>query len=50
MLGIEIVDDDREMAIAVAERVRLLAIEIDGQFEFERRGGMAQINQREVGN
>ncbi len=43
-----IVDDDGEMAVAVAERVGLLAIEVDGQFDLERRGGMAQIDQCEV--
>src|SRR5260221_11151366 len=47
MFGVDIVDDDGEMAVAVAERVSLLAIEIDGQFDLEGRGGMAQIDQRE---
>ena len=36
------------MAVAVAERVGLLAVEIDGQLDLERRGGMAQIDQREI--
>src|SRR5216683_338772 len=49
MFGVDIVDDDGEMAVAVAERVSLLAIEIDGQFDLEGRGGMAQIDQREIG-
>src|SRR5205807_10515138 len=45
VLSIEIVDDDGEMAIAVARNVRFLSPEIHGQFEFERRRRVAQINQ-----
>src|SRR6266852_8991493 len=37
VLGIEIVDDDGEVAISVARNVRLLSPEIHGEFEFERR-------------
>ena len=48
VFGVDIVDDDGEMAVAVAQRVGLLAIEIDGQFDLERRGGMTQIDQREI--
>src|SRR3954451_14094021 len=36
------------MAVAVAKRIRLVAIKIDGQFDFEGRGGMTQINQRKI--
>src|SRR3954471_15968048 len=48
VFGIDIIDDDGKMAVAVAQRVALLAIEIDGQFDLERRGGMTQIDQREI--
>src|SRR3569832_2476666 len=48
MLGVEIFDHDSEMAVAIAERVGLLAAVIDGQLDLERRGGMAQIDQREI--
>src|SRR5206468_11002456 len=48
MFGVDIIDDDSKMAVAVAQRIGLLAIEIDGQFDLERRGGMAQIDQREI--
>src|SRR5258705_3385703 len=36
------------MAIPVAKRIGLLTIEIDGQFDLEGRGGMTQIDQREI--
>src|SRR6476646_8658514 len=49
MLGVDVIDDDGEMAVAVTERIRLLAIEIDGEFDLEGRGGMAQINQGKIG-
>jgi hypothetical protein len=48
VFGVDIIDDDGKMAVAVAQRVGLLAIEIDGQFDLERRGGMTQIDQREI--
>src|ERR1700750_1389040 len=35
VFGIDVVDHDGEMAVAVAERVRLLAIEIDGELDLE---------------
>ena len=47
VLGVEIVDDDGEMAISVARNVRLLSPEIHRQFEFELRR-VAQINQCEI--
>src|SRR6185436_8159104 len=34
--------------VAVAQRVGLLASEMDGQFDLERRGGMTQIDQGEI--
>src|SRR6202048_3746008 len=49
MLGIEIIDDDGEMAIAVARNVRLRSSEIHREFEFERRRFVVQVNQREIG-
>src|SRR5258707_11182567 len=48
MFGIDIIDNNGEMAVAVAQRIGLLAIEIYGQFDLERRGGMTQIDQREI--
>src|SRR3984893_2680226 len=48
VLGIEIVDDDGEMAISVARKVGLLSPEIHRQLEFERRRRVVQINQSEV--
>src|SRR5258708_36510758 len=48
VFGLEMVDDDREMAVSVAQDVRLLAPEIHRQFQFERRRRMAQIDQCEV--
>src|SRR5882724_10734002 len=48
MLGIDIVDNNGEMAVSVAERIGLLAIVIDGQFDLEGRGGMTQIDEREI--
>src|SRR5436190_24160776 len=49
MFGVDIIDDDGKMAVTVAQRIGLLAIEVDGQFDLERRGGMTQIDQREIG-
>src|SRR5882724_9521482 len=46
--GIDVVDNHGKMAVAVAKRVGLLAIEVDGEFDLEWRGGMTQIDQREV--
>src|SRR5438445_96745 len=34
--------------VAIAERIGLLAVEIDRELDLEGRGGMAQIDQREV--
>src|ERR1700739_3238275 len=48
VLSVEIVDDDREMTISVAQDVGLLPPEIHCQFELERRPRMTQINQCEV--
>ena len=39
VFGIDVVDDDSEMAVAVAERIGLGAIEIDGQFDLEGEEG-----------
>src|SRR3954447_2917395 len=36
MFGIEVLDQHGEMAVAVAERIRLLAVEIDRQLQLER--------------
>src|ERR1700733_271346 len=47
-LSIEILDDDGEMTVPVAQDVRLLAPEIHRQFQFEWRRWMAQIDQCEV--
>src|ERR1700741_454448 len=49
MFGIDVVDDDSEMPVAVTERIGVLAVEIDRQLDLEGRGGVAQINQREIG-
>ena len=35
VLGLEVVDDDREVAVAVAERVGLGAAVVDGQLDLE---------------
>src|SRR6266446_10955016 len=48
MFRVDIIDDDGKMAVAVAKRIGLVAIEIDGQFDLEGRGGMTQIDQREI--
>src|SRR5258705_10075359 len=48
MFGVDIIDYDGKMAVAVAKRIGLVAIEIDGQFDLEGRGGMTQIDQREI--
>src|SRR6266436_8050453 len=48
VFGVDIIDDDGKMAVAVAKRIGLVAIEIDGQFDLEGRGGMTQIDQREI--
>jgi hypothetical protein len=37
VFGIDIVDDDGEMAVTVAKRVGLPAIEIDSQLDLEGR-------------
>src|SRR3954469_24497196 len=36
------------MAVAVAKRIGLVAIEIAGKFDLEGRGGMTQIDQCEI--
>jgi hypothetical protein len=48
VLDSDIIDDDGEMAVPIAKRIGLLTIEIDGQFDLEGRGGMTQIDQREI--
>src|SRR5467141_2747600 len=48
MFCIESVDHNGEVAIAVTQIVRLLAIEIHRQFDFEWRGRMTQIDQPKV--
>jgi hypothetical protein len=48
MFRIDVVDDDGKMTVAVAERIGFLAAVVDGQFDFERRGWMAQVDQREI--
>jgi len=48
VFGVDIIDHDGKMAVAVAKRIGLVAIEIDGQFDLEGRGGMTQIDQREI--
>ena len=48
MLGIDIIDDDGKMAVSIALRIRFLAIEVDGEFDLERRGRVPQIDQREI--
>ena len=47
MFAVEVDDRDRKVAIAVAEPVRLLPILVHGQFEFEPRFGVAEVNERE---
>src|SRR5882757_6200184 len=37
------------MAVSIAERVSLLAVEIHRQFDLERRRGVPQIHKREIG-
>jgi hypothetical protein len=48
MFGIDVVDDHSEMAVSVTERIGLFAVEIDGQFDLERRRWMTQVDQREI--
>src|SRR4026209_2016552 len=48
VFGVDIIDNDGKMAVAVAQRVGLLAIEIDGKVDLGRRGGMTQREQREI--
>jgi hypothetical protein len=48
MLAVEIRHRDRDMAIAVAMRVRLGAAVIPGQLDLEIVLGIAQIDQREA--
>jgi hypothetical protein len=48
VFGVDIIDYDGKMAVAVAKRIGLVAIEIDGRFDLEGRGGMTQIDQREI--
>ena len=45
---VDIVDHDGQMAVAVAQVVRLAPVLVDGEFEFERRGRVPQIDQRET--
>jgi hypothetical protein len=48
MLGVEIGDRDREMAVAVAELIGLLAPLVDGQFKLERAVVIGHVDQRET--
>lgn len=48
MFGVDVIDDDGEMAISVTEHIRLVAVEVDRELDLERRGGVSQVNQREV--
>ena len=48
MLGVEIIDADREMAVAVTEIVGFGAALVDCQFELECRFAVPQIDERET--
>src|ERR1700721_509023 len=50
VLSVEIVDDDGEMTIPVAQDVRLLAPEIHRHFHFEGRRWMPKKDRGEAGN
>ena len=47
MLGVEIVDAEGHVAVAVAQRVGLRAALVDGQLDLEIGFGIAQIDKRE---
>ena len=46
MFAVQIGDGNRQVAIAVAERIGFLPTLVDGEFEFERGIGIAQIDER----
>src|SRR5262245_44946544 len=48
VLGAEIVDHESNMAVAIAERVRLLAAVIDSELQFEIDAAVAEIDEREI--
>src|SRR3954451_10953414 len=47
-LGVEIVDDDGQVAMAVAELVRLGPAMVDGEFDLERARRVAHVDQGEA--
>src|SRR5687767_5555 len=47
VLGIDVVDDERDMPVAIAELVGLSPALVDGQLELEICLGVTQVNQRE---
>ena len=49
VFGVNIIDDDGEMAIPVAERIGLLTIEIDGQFDLESKLTVSSTSKDEEG-
>lgn len=48
MFAVQICDRNREMAVPVAERIRLLAALVDGELDFEPRLDIAQIDELKV--
>ena len=48
VLGVEVVDRERDVAVAVAVLIRLLAALVDRELDLEVVLGVAQIDQREV--